>query len=417
MRALILLVLAWRLAGAEPALPAAAAVAAHLDRHLVAAWFPACLDPDGGFHAAFARDWSRREEPRRTLVFQARMTWFAAQVALHRPARRAEFAAIAGRGADLLWRRFWDERHGGLHWEADAAGRPLPGEKHLYAMAFAIYALCAAGEADGEPRHRERARRIFAWIEAHAHDPAAGGYREALADDGTPLAPPAGATTWDRIGGRHGGRSMNCHIHLLEALTALAAADPGDDVRARLREIFLIVRDRICTPGGMHQWFAGDWRPLPGPCSFGHDLETAFLLDEAARALGCDDAPTRAVERALVDHALEFGWDARRGGFVDAGPAYGPATALERVWWVQAEGINGLLLMDARHGAETGIYRHRLAGLWQVVERDLADPEHGGWRADADGHGDGSKGHAWFAAYHSGRALLNLERRLAATAR
>ena len=74
------------------------------------------------------------------------------------------------------------------------------------------------------------------------------------------------------------------------------------------------MRDRIAVaPGCLHRTMLPDWRPLPDDTSRGHDIETAFLLIEAAEALGRPVEPTTdSMARMLVDHVLAFAWDARR---------------------------------------------------------------------------------------------------------
>lgn len=400
---------------APAALPTADAVRAHTDRHLIAAWFPACLDPaTGGFHPAFAEDWSRKPAETRSIVFTSRMVWTAAAIARHRPERAAEFRAIADRGAEFLFDRYWDAEHGGMHWEIDPAGKPVPGEKHLYGMAFALYALCAAGGDGGRPLHLERASRLLAWMDAHAHDGANGGWFEALDTAGKPLPPSDDPEARSRIGYPYGVKSMNAHIHLLEALTEMVRRIPADALaRARFTEMFALVRDRVCTPMGMNQFFTADWRALPDLDSFGHDLETAYLLEEASQLIDGDHARTWAVQRALVDHALAWGRNAD-GTFADAGPAFNPATKPDGIWWSQAEAINGLILMDRRHGAETPRYRQALADVWRAIDESFIDHRHGGWYwYHAAARPDTDKGNNWMAAYHTGRALFNLEEHLA----
>ena len=97
-------------------------------------------------------------------------------------------------------------------------------------------------------------------------------------------------------------------------------------VRKRLDEVFKVVRDKIYVdPGCLNLFFTPDWRPIPDHDSRGHDIETAYLLLEAAETLGIPEDPrTKKVARNLVDHALEFGWDAQNGGFYDHGTAFGP---------------------------------------------------------------------------------------------
>ena len=158
--------------------------------------------------------------------------------------------------------------------------------------------------------------------------PRHGGYFEALKRDGTPIV------TWDesqpiarrqdRLGVYYGFKTMNSHIHMLEALAELSRVDSRPIVKERLREVFQIVRDRIAVePGALNLYLTRDWRAIPAHDSFGHDIETAYLLVEAADALGmADDEPTWTVARRLVDHALDWGWDDEHGGFYDKGESF-----------------------------------------------------------------------------------------------
>jgi mannobiose 2-epimerase len=171
----------------------------------------------------------------------------------------------------------------------------------------------------------------FKWLDAHGHDAANGGYFEAFARHGTPViarredvSPPRSA---DGLGTPYGYKSMNTHIHLLEAVTALYQASGDAGVRGRLEELLGVVRDRVAVePGCLNYYFTPDWRAVPMHDSFGHDVETAYLMVEAAEALGRpDDEATWRSARAIVDHALEWGWDRKHGGFFYGGQAFAGA--------------------------------------------------------------------------------------------
>ena len=275
----------------------------------------------------------------------------------------------------------------------------------------------------GDELAKKVASDAFDWLEAHAHDRVNGGYFEALRRDGTPIA------AWnkdapmrerlDRLGVYYGFKSMNSHIHLLEALSELTKIDNRPQVRERLLELLQIVRDRIAVePGALNLYLTPDWRPIPGHDSFGHDVETAFLLVEAATALGMeDDRRSWQVARDLVDHALEWGWDEVHGGFYDKGESFaGTAFDRKKVWWSAAEGLNALLLMHRKYGDRTDRYWKAFLKQWDFIEKHLLDSVHGGWYAEttADGElsGDGGKANPWKANYHTSRAMMNVARML-----
>ena len=158
---------------------------------------------------------------------------------------------------------------------------------------------------------------------------------------------------------------------------------------ASLEEVFLIVRDRIAVePGCLNLFFTPDWRAVPDHDSFGHDIETAYLLLEASETLGrTDEAKTLVVSRRLVDHALHWGYDARLGGFYDQGDAFDKCTCWTRCGGRQAEGLNALLLMHGRFGKETDRYWKAFEQTWRFVNKFQVDHEFGGWWDTVDAGG------------------------------
>jgi mannobiose 2-epimerase len=390
-----------------------------LTRH----WYPQAVDRQrGGFHQAFARDWSPLPDENIFLVYQSRMTWTAAAFARYSPAHRDEFTGYARHGVAFLDRVMRDQEFGGFHWMLDPLGRldpKLGDEKHVYGIAFVIYAASTVRDVTGDDLALQVARDAFDWLEQHAHDAEHGGYFEALRRDGTPIL------AWDenapidrradRVGIYYGFKTMNVHIHLLEAMTALSRVDRRPVVRERLRELLGLVRDRIAVePGALNLYLTRDWRAIPAHDSFGHDIETAYLLVEAAEALGTPEDPkTWAMARRLVDHALDWGWDDELGGFYDKGESFGgPAWDRKKVWWTEAEGLNALLVMHHQFGDRTDRYAQAFRKQWEFIDKHLIDPVHGGWFAETtrDGTliGDGAKANPWKANYHTARAQMNV---------
>jgi mannobiose 2-epimerase len=392
-------------------------------------WYPAAVDDRGGFHQDMARDWTVRPDRERSLVYQSRMTWTAAAYAEFEPSRREEFLGYARHGLAYLDGTMRDAGQGGFHWILGPDGEVDPklgDEKHAYGTAFVIYAAARVRAVAGDDRALKVARDAFDWLEAHAHDPEHGGWFEGIRRDGTaittydPSAPVAARQ--DRLGVYYGFKTMNSHIHILEALAELAKVDDRTIVRERLEEALRLVRDRIAVePGALNLYLTRDWRAIPAHDSFGHDVETAYLLVEAAEALHTpEDARTWQVARSLIDHALDWGWDEGHGGFNDKGDAFAAGSYdFTKVWWTQAEGLNALAVMDRRYGRETDRYARALAEQWGFIERHVIDPEHGGWFAETgrDGRlkGDGAKASQWKANYHTARAVMNVARILSSS--
>ena len=397
---------------------------AALRRDVLGVWFPRAIDADkGGFHSDFARDWRPTRSGGKFSVFQGRMTWIAAETALRRPDLREQFLPYARHGIAFLADVLWDKEQGGFFWGVDDDGHVSPfytDRKHLYGMSFCIYGAAAAYQATKDPQALELAERAFRWIDAHAHDAPHGGYHEWLTRDGRPilgdpaavrpeLAPVAGFPV--------GYKSMNTHIHLLEAFTQLYDVWKDETLRARLEELLGVVRDKVAVdPGVLNLYFTPEWRPVADHDSYGHDVETAYLMLETEDVLGHGHDPkTERMARKLVDHALAFGWDEVHGGFYREGTSFGKAEDTAKEWWAEVEGLNALLLMHEQYGQRSDVYFKAFQQQWRFIKEHQIDGEFRGFYMLTAAGGAptiDTKGSIWKAAYHDGRALLNVSERL-----
>ena len=385
---------------------------------ILSAWYPRCLDREsGGYWESFAEDWTRLPCDTKCLVYQARMTWTPAAVLLTSKRDRQKFLDYARHGLRFLADKLWDKTHGGFFDRVSIAGDPVPNNmpwKQMYSLAFGIYAPATVHAATGDRDALRLAQEAFRWIDRHAHDAKHGGYYEHLRADGTPVATDVTEEALGRglpVIGRVGHKSMNAHIHVLEALIALRRVWNDSRLHERLNEIFEIVRDKIVLPGGHLNMFCGrDFAPRDERSSFGHELEIAYLLHEATELLDRnDDAATAQTARQLVDHSLRWGWDEANGGFYDEGPPTGEPERKSKVWWVQAEGMNGLLTAS-RLSPQHGIYRQRFAETWAFFRGHMIDGRYGGCYNTVDRSGkplNRQKASPWKTAYHVTRAMLH----------
>lgn len=385
-------------------------------------WFPRSVDREhGGFHSHFTRDWQWAPSDGKFSVFEGRMTWVASQVVLRDPKRKEEFLPIVHQGLDYLENVMWDKQDGGFFWGLDDAGQITPqftDRKELYGIGFCIYGAAAAYQATGDPKALELAKKGFLWVDRHAHDPVNGGYFELLTRDGTPVAPSAqnGQIENGPIG-PVGYKSMNTHIHLLEAFTLLYQVWPDPTLRARLEEMLAIVRDKICVePGVMNLYFTNAWQAIPDHDSYGHDVETGYLMLETDEVLHHKASEqTERMAKMLVDHALAYGWDHANGGFFREGTTFGKPEDTLKEWWVECEGLNALLMMHERYGKQNPIYFQRFLEQWAFIKNHTIDSEYHGLYnlTQADGTPiTPDKGSIWKAAYHDSRAFWNVRDRL-----
>jgi mannobiose 2-epimerase len=402
----------------------AAETDAMLQADVLNVWFPRSIDNEnGGFRSGFSRDWQPTPSEGKFSVFQGRMTWIAAQVAVRRPELKDQYLPIVHHGVDYLNHVLWDKQYGGFYWGLDDKGQVSPmytDGKALYGISFGLYAAAAAYQATRDPEALELAQKTFQWMDEHAYDGKNGGYFEWLTREGKVVEGDPSQITLQRVpvaGFPIGYKSMNTHIHLLESLTQLYEVWKDETLRQRLEELLAMIRDKICVqPGVMNLYFTHDWHAIPDHDSYGHDIETAYLMLEAEAVLGHGHDPrTKHMARMLVDHALAYGWDETYGGFYREGTTFGKPEDKRKEWWVQMEGLNSLLLMHETYGQQTDVYFKAFQRQWQFIRNYQTDAEfHGVYELiGADGAPSNTdKGRIWKAAYHDGRALLNVTGRL-----
>ncbi len=415
-----------------------------LEANVLTAWYPRAIDTvAGGYLSDFDADWVAGGPQDKMIVTQARHVWTTARAGefLEEP---DTWLPRSAHGADFLARSMWDDAEGGFFWMVTREGVPVPeADGHLlkqsYGNAFAIYGLAAYADVSNDPAALALATRAFRWLDGHAHDPVHGGYYNFLERDGTPLRRGLAGRTTGETYDPTPAKDQNSSIHILEAFTELYRVWPDSVLRERLAEMLHLVRDTMVTdPGTLQQFFLEDWSRVSyrdstdakrraneylDHVSFGHDVETAYLMLEASEALGSIDETVRSlvVGKRMLDHALRNGWDAENGGFVDAGyylKGDSTITILRdtKNWWAQAEGLNTLLLYGSLFPEDSLAYRERFLDLWAYVSSFLVDHERGGWYEGGldrqPAFADGPKAHIWKGPYHTARALMNVARRL-----
>ena len=401
-------------------------------------WYPQAVDTVyGGFLSGFSHDFKPVGDQDKFIVTQARHTWTNAKASMRYP-EVAYYKKSAEHGFRFLRDVMWDKEYGGFHSLVDRQGNVKAQEgreiKTAYGNAFGIYALAAYFEATGDSAALDFAKEAFLWMEHHSHDPVYKGYFQHLEADGTVVTrPDTIESTADT-----GYKDQNSSIHLLEALTELYQVWPDSLVRERLAEMLYLIRDTMVSPKGyLVLFFTPDWKPISyrdsseevimkhhglDHVSFGHDVETAFLMLEASHVLRLEnDEKTHTISKRMVDHALENGWDKDVGGFYDEGYYFRDADTIRIIrdtknWWAQAEGLNTLLMMSELYPNDPHNYYDKFYKLWRYVDTYLIDHEHGDWYSGGidkqPQYRTAPKGGIWKGIYHHYRALTHCMDRL-----
>lgn len=404
---------------------------------LMSVWYPRIVDTvNGGYWTNFEFDWTKSETQNKFLVTQARGLWTAARAVRHYGNARPEFRSAADVGYRFLTEKMWDRENGGFfqYYPPEPGSVEQPAYKMSYGNAFALYALAEYAKINQAPEVLAWVRRAFQWLEDKAHDPELLGYYNIIFDQPLNPADTAQQRYVRSIGwGQPEWKDQNSSIHLLEALTTAYEVLPEPLVRTRLAEMLHLVRDTMVNKDGyLHLYFTKDWRPIINRDSsrayimdhlgidhqsFGHDIETAYLLIDAAAILdGAVDEKTLAIAKQLTDHTLTYGFDEHYYGLFDRGYRFLPDLEMEivndhKVWWAQAEAWHTLGLMT-RYFPEEPVYAEAFRGMWTYLQEQMIDHEHGGWYPnglDTDPESaTRRKAHQWKGAYHNGRALFQI---------
>ena len=280
------------------------------------AWYPLSVDSRyGGFLSDFDENWKPVGNQDKMIVTQARHVWAAANASMFYKGDTS-FTRLGAHGMQFLKNYMWDKQYGGFFTLVSQQGEPYTmndsSSKDAYGNAFAIYGLAAYFHATGDSAALKMAQQPPRWMDTRSYGQLKGGYFQFFSRVGKPYVD----------GYRHTPpKDYNSSIHILECFTELYNVWPDSLVRERLESLFHIIRDTMVAPKGYLQlYFDRSWKHIVhsdgGPSflgyvinhvSYGHDVETGYLLLEASKALGYkNDSVTLFFGKKLVDHALEY---------------------------------------------------------------------------------------------------------------
>jgi mannobiose 2-epimerase len=156
------------------------------------------------------------------------------------------------------------------------------------------------------------------------------------------------------------------------------------------------------------------WRPMSDVVSYGHEIEASWLLCEAADTLADDALSVRARAAALrlADGVLARGYDTADGGILYELSPDGHLNT-DKEWWVQAEGVVGLL--NAYELSGRSEFLDAALRTWDFIDAHIIDRVVGEWRTRVTREGEPIPGFArvdfWKCPYHNARAMLEIAER------
>ena len=385
---------------------------AELRENILPWWIKHAVDhKNGGFIGALTNDLQANNEEVRSLVLCARMLW-TYSLAFQRYGDPA-YRKMADHAYQTLTGPFLDREYGGMYWWIDRQGRPVNDRKQTYGQAFAIYGLSEYYRATGNLEAMDLAQQLFAHIEAHAADPLHGGYVEGCARDWTALADM-------RLSEKEPfncPKSMNTLLHVIEGYTGLMRSWTHPQLEAALANLLTVFLDHVIDPQThfTRLFFEMDWTSISETISYGHDIETSWLLVEAAEKLPGDPALLeRARENAvqMAEAVLAQGLDADGSVFHEGEP--GEITDPAKHWWCQAEGIVGFYNAYQIAGDEK--FLRAALRIWEFIDAYMIDRTHGEWFKILDARNHPLPGQVkagpWEDPYHHARACMEIAQRV-----
>lgn len=366
-------------------------------------------EQQGGFYGALNNANEVQPNAPKGAVLNSRILWtFSAAYGLD---HQKEWLSLAKRAYDYLQRHFRDTAHGGTYWSVAADGKPLDTRKQVYGQAFSIYALSEYYHHTKEQAALDWAIDIYRLLERYSFDPQRKGYIDAFSQE------------WQRISDTrlsnkdaNADKTMNTHLHVLEAYTNLYRVWPDAGLRTQLYYLIKVFIDHIVNAQTHHQilFFDADWQHPSTVFSYGHDIEAAWLLPEAAALLNDSELTqqVKAVSMALANAAAE-GLDAN-GGLKNE---YEPATQhtdADKHWWVQAEAMVGFLQAYEQSGQKS--YLQHSLNSWEFIKKYILDKKEGEWywgvTANLQVMPHQDKAGFWKCPYHNSRACMEVMRRV-----
>ena len=378
-------------------------------------WMRHTVDREhGGFYGTVENDLTIVKDAPRASVINTRILWtFSAATRLI----GGQYREMADHAYDYILAKFWDADYGGVYWMVDHLGNPISDRKQIYAQAFCLYAMAEYYRASGKPESLALAKSLFALIEEHSYDPLHKGYVEARGRDWRALDDM-------RLSDKdlNSPKSMNTHLHIMEAYTNLLRVWRDGALEAKQAELIAVTIDHIvdAKTGHFKLFFDERWSSLSRHVSFGHDIEGSWLLVEAAEVLGDAALIRRARELAvtMAQAVYDQGLD-KDGSVFHESDGAGVFIDPKKHWWAQAEAVVGFYNAYDISGSAHFLTASRRA--WDYIEAHVVDKVHGEWHAKltpggvpltAEEDPDAYLVGPWKCPYHNARVCYEMIERL-----
>lgn len=378
----------------------------HLTNCIIPFWKKLRDNENGGYYGYMDFDLNPDKQAVKGCILNSRITWFFSNA--YTLLKDESLLDEAKHAYAFLKERCLDKENGGIFWSMNADGTPEDTTKHTYNQAFAIYALSSYYEASGDKEALKLAYELFRIIEEKCTDDL--GYKEAFnlrfeEVDNDKLSE----------NGVMAQKTMNTLLHVFEGYTELYRVDHNPEVKERLLWIMDTFAEKMYNPTLHRQevFFDREYNSLIDLHSYGHDIETAWLIDRGVEVLGekkyeekmspiTKDLTAQIYKIAFNGHSLHN--ECEKG-----------VVSTTRIWWVQAETVVGFLNGYEKDPSHVE-YLEAAKSEWQFIKDYVIDKRDGSewfWEVTEEGQPESKKPivEPWKCPYHNGRMCFEVIKR------
>lgn len=365
-------------------------------------WVKLIDKENGGCYGFVDYELNLNKEADKGGILNSRILWFgSATYCLNRDEKALK---LANHAFEFLKDKLIDKEYKGIYWMVNYKGEPCDTRKHTYNQAFAIYGLAQYYKATGNKEALELAIELYNLLEEKCKDEY--GYLEEFTIDwkqkDNEMLSENGIMT---------EKTMNTHLHVMEAYTVLYEVWKNEGLRDQLKYLLDIAHNKIYDKEGkfLKVFFDRQWNSLIDLKSFGHDIEATWLIDRAADVLGDADiiAESYGYTSEIAEKIYNVAYESNsllnesEDGSIDT----------TRIWWVQAETVIGFY--NAYEKTKDLKYKAASEKVWGYIKEHIIDKrENSEWYSAVDKNGEAIIGkpivEPWKCPYHNGRMCIEI---------
>jgi len=379
----------------------------------------------GGFQTNYDRNGKRTDVTEKSFLSQCRSI-FSISHSMRSGFNWKDGEEVLKQGLDFISKYFKDKEFDGYYWIVEENGTPTDKNKIIYGHSFLIYGLSEYALLTGNVDAKEEAIRVFNLLQTKVADKEFGGYFE----------------HFDRFfnvkkarGDIEVHKSLDVHMHLMEAFTTLYELTGAENHKKALLNIIELIFDKMIEPksGTGISMFTRNWKPIANVeldtvwgrdrfdedgktvdiTSYGHDIELAWLYFHALDILNLPKEKYMERVIPIYEHTYNHGVDWNNGGLYVEGIRNGKATEKTKEFWQQAEAMVGFL--DAYITTKDEKYLKAFINIHDFVFEKMINWEQGEWFALLAENGDviwDYMGTSWKVFYHTVRGTSQIIKRL-----